>query len=125
MNQRQLKFRAWDIHQKKWVDEALYGAYGFSLEIDGTQITIDVGDSIIQQFTGLLDKNGKEIYEGDIVASPQRDVIFEVRHGWTQDEDAYGWLFISKSRLGAMSIDKAHQKIEVIGNLFENPELLK
>lgn len=75
----------------------------------------------IMQFTGLKDKNGKEIYEGDIIATKQRDVKFEVVMGWSDDYGTWGWCF--KSRGKQWAADKA-KGLEVIGNIYENPELL-
>lgn len=72
---------------------------------------------IISQFTGLLDKNGKEIYEGDIV----RDGVVEFKFG--------KWLIVNKRDDLKTKIlyDAIHDtdKQEIIGNIYENPELLE
>lgn len=76
---------------------------------------------VVRQYTGTKDKNGKEIYEGDIITfgSTAQEDLFEVV--WDEDDarfvlDSYGgrgcWLIDVKDR-------------EIIGNIFENPELLE
>lgn len=69
------------------------------------------------QFTGLKDKNGKEIYEGDLLKRPGFLSIFEVK--WQEESAAFlrqsmNWIY--------QSIDSG---LEIIGNIHENPELLK
>jgi uncharacterized phage protein (TIGR01671 family) len=83
----------------------------------------------LSRFTGLLDKNGKEIYEDDILKVTNHD--FEVNPN--DSDTGYGsveWLDI----IGGWYIDKIHNSlaginldyhIEVIGNVFQNPELLE
>lgn len=70
------------------------------------------------QFTGLFDKNKKEIYEGDIVHFKHDDGFFieEITApvNWYQDCYGTGWGRLTQ-----------HEDIEVIGNVYENPELLK
>lgn len=136
MNNRTIKFRMWTTKTKKmfWphqkfgltADEQSFflGQY-FTKNYYGDHSNYNE-DIIIQQFTGLLDKNGKEIYEGDIVKrtintgcfygmSPVYDEFKEVKfnpyegYGLKNPETdvPYGWLW------------------EVVGNVFENPELLK
>lgn len=80
---------------------------------------------IRRQFTGLLDKNGKEIYEGDIVE--HNDEMYAVEYG-IQGVDAFegvGWnLWSFKDGIEATG-ERLTSEIEVIGNIYENPKLLK
>lgn len=73
----------------------------------------------LMQFTGLKDKNGKEIYEGDIV----RDFIGSHKEVvWREDMAS----FVIRQKIGAsMQINFDDEPLEIIGNIYENPELLK
>lgn len=67
----------------------------------------------LMQYTGLKDKNGTPIFEGDIVKTPSGECEVEFDYGKFEPIDAsgeYGWL---------------HSQLEIIGNIYENPELLK
>jgi hypothetical protein len=70
-------------------------------------VLIGTGVAIPMQFTGLLDKNGKEIYEGDVVKGPQSSLKAVV---WLQEYAAFSIQY--------------RRSLEVIGNIYENPELL-
>jgi YopX protein len=108
---RTIKFRAWDN-----VD---YMSNPFTLQdIQEGKIQF-TSDCKVMQFTGLLDKNGKEIYEGDLISYDTNDLcIVEyvdcgfMRHvvRWDLRHQYYPF--------------RSHHKYIVIGNLFENPELL-
>lgn len=75
-------------------------------------------DFELMQYTGLKDKNGKEIYEGDIIAFPTYKTVIE----WSDKHAAYKpWCEYME---GHDNIEEG-EPIEVIGNIYENPELLK
>lgn len=79
----------------------------------------------VGQFTGLLDKNGKEIYEGDIIS--------ERLKGHRKYQDAYQVMFVDYQWWGkngygnctSLSLFEEFHDIKVIGNIHENPELMK
>lgn len=105
---REIKFRAWDKKDKLWVA-------GFNIPQSG--INTEWGDKVLMQFTGLKDKNGKEIYEGDIVKL-KYGPPYEVKYS---QKDAMFILTTTNSvGLGMDLVDK-----EIIGNVWENSDLLK
>lgn len=83
----------------------------------------EVNPTTVGQFTGLLDKNGKEIYEGDIVKDIN-DELQQVRwfcSGWglqrLTDGERWGWCVVP-------GYDKEREFVEIVGNIYDNPELL-
>jgi len=83
---------------------------------------IEVVPKTVGQFTGLTDNNGIKIYEGDILATEKRDVMFIII--W--DRFSCGFKFKDNFDGCLLNIDlKALRKIEVIGNVHDNPELLE
>lgn len=138
---RDIKFRVWWEKSKSW------HPYPRQLAIrttDGALVTA-VSDKLLsevskefvyQQYTGLHDKNGKEIYEGDIVLMFQPNIpewrmnedrkIMEVR--W--DEEYANWYLqrIDKedpSNPGGRWSLHLVKDMELIGNIYENPEFIK
>jgi uncharacterized phage protein (TIGR01671 family) len=135
---REIKFRVWCNTTKHFTDIPFYSCSGGQLlwHHTGNQITIsniDDGDYVIQQYTGLKDKNGKEIYEGDIVNFTKRGMSHgpeaeNVKNAevWYSSEDCafvfgkyksvdYTWWY---------SMVDVLYDFEVVGNIFENKELL-
>ena len=116
---REIKFRAWDKHKDEFhnwdkVSEDKFYRYTNNLRY------------VLQQYTGLKDKNGKEIYEGDILENiPNRDVQFIVGFGENGENNNFGFNLISIKLNNVYSFDTSIKKMEVIGNIYENPELLE
>lgn len=115
---REIKFRWWNNQHYLYADlDTLY----FLFKV-GFSPTINTGKSL-QQYTGLKDKNGKEIYEGDILRYP--NFGFDPSNG---DCPYRIGLIEFKENMYTLSGDYIAEfemgDIEIIGNIYENPELL-
>ena len=115
---REIKFRAWDIDKQKYIT-------CFDMSNEGCVWTQepccspDYPDAIIEQYTGLKDKNGKEIYEGDIVQIDDH-ILGDFKIVW----HGLGWKIKRAVGYETLSVHKS-QDCTVIGNIHENPELLE
>ena len=113
---REIKFRIW------WPEEKT-----FSSPFDLRQLILDSDgysdfdeDCILDQFTGLTDKNGREIYEGDILQIPLPIITWKIPENGIVEVKWMGAGFYPLSS-DLSCIDGG----EVIGNIHQNPELLK
>jgi len=129
--EREIKFRGKRIDTGEWVEgdfiHGVGGKYGRSFilplthiypkgcnELDGWEVDPET----VIQFTGLKDKNDKEIYEEDIVKCD--DIIVAVT--W---KDAAFHVITNESQGSSVFVQDRAKRFEVIGNIYENPELLK
>jgi hypothetical protein len=109
-----IQFRAWDEKQK-------YMAYQGDPDLETLQSFIHhFGDKELMRYTGLKDKNGKKIYESDITNNGI------IRFGQINEVNSIGFYLESHfSRNVFGELFRFTTPFEVIGNIRENPELLK
>lgn len=117
--QREIKFRYWNGGAMVYEDMPLPDPTW----ILHNKMYSPYGENILMQYTGLKDKNGKEIYEGDIVK--YENEISEVV--WGDYDFCFGWYFFTKNQYlwETNGLSNPWDETEVIGNIYKNPELLK
>ena len=118
---REVKFRAWDGKSLHYVGD-----------VWESQAEILANFKTIEQFTGLLDKNGVEIYEGDVLSINGHSVVTE----WREKNACFTFATYGESDKQCsdiwFAIEECQEKVglpihylwEVIGNIHENPELI-
>lgn len=115
---REIKLRAWDEELERMfysTTEQFDDSLSFRFK------HFEVDDPVYMQYTGLRDKKGREIYEGDIV-----------KVAWRCDSDIgtvkyirNGFLVSDMKRHAPSPLGKISETYEIIGNIYENPELLE
>lgn len=130
---REISYRAWLKDEKKLVEvkSIHFGTkkimYGYS---EGSHcygnVTCKFDDCELMQYTGFTDKNGKPIFDGDIVGCFGNTQIFEIK--WC---DVRGGYFLDNIRMSGVGecrpecLGNLTDTLEVIGNIYDNPELLE
>lgn len=128
---RDIRVRAWDKNRKCWLTAEelnLYGQ-GISIEIEAKRAGV-----VLMQYVGIRDKNGKDVCEGDIVR------IANYKNEWKRGEPMFDWRVFaiewnqyvwafnnSVIYMPLSTYDKetlGQYDIEILGNVYENPELL-
>lgn len=118
---KEIKFRAWD-GEDMYIPEIQENEQGENINDWFTSFR----NVTLMQYTGLTDKNGKEIYEGDVVEYLERGMkncvgigqVFWDKDGWSVE----GFYDGSQDEPGRAFSENA--QLEIIGNIWENPELL-
>lgn len=115
---REIKFRAWTEPENKMINwNSLLRMNLYNIFVIPEQCGV-----ILMQYTGLKDKNGKEIYEGDIIQTEELTAVIEYSEIYAEYITTNtNQIQYEDEPLG----DLRGEEIEVIGNIYENPDLLE
>lgn len=117
---RHINFRAWEPKDKAWLDKFLLSNDGYVITPNGDNVTL-------QQSAGLGDCEGKEVFEGDIVKDRYGEiaVVAFYTNQYDGPEGGYGCTLSFVLDYGNKSLGSITKTEKVLGNIFENPDLLK
>lgn len=129
---RKLKFRVWDLHGKKFYSDKEYHEH-YVMSLDGKFTDLQTGaggnEVVVQQYIGLKDKEGRNIYEGDIISFNDDLYNQEPSLGPAEVIFTADLTLVDAPSFGLWYKNEFHKnmlgEITVIGNIFESPELMK
>jgi len=141
---RELKFRAWDKTYKVMTNDFNITSEGDFFNRNYPDGTPRTDEADIMQYTGLKDKNGKEIYEGDLVTYGDLPGVVEFSEhldpkifGWMtrsthttvgikyKDGTTKEWITDKIGGIGPLGRNCYNELPEIVGNIYENPELMR
>lgn len=132
---REIKFRVWDHNLKEYIEDSNADpmiswdgkVYCYERQKEGGDVLVsNIRNITVQQYTGMVDKDGKEIYEGDLLRMITEGMVYEVVYN---SEYTAFTCRVHNYHLRADASDALCDLWcvdckEVIGNIFENPELI-
>lgn len=121
-----IKFRGQRLDNKKWeygdlMHDNCGGCYVFPIDAEGLYREYEVAPDTVGQFTTLRDKNGKEIYAGDILRAGEEKTLLEVR--FVRGVFAFLWNGDLDDEFPCNA--PTQEWAEVVGNIHDNPEMIK
>ena len=127
---REILFKAKRKDNGKWVEgDAIHEPIGMSIrhEKNGMSVRVPVDPDTLCQYTGLTDKNGKRIWENDICDRKEKypEIVTYNKGDWQLD---YSYVFGKEMHTDACNLGFyvcERDCVEVIGNIFDNPDLLE
>lgn len=138
IGKREIEFRFWSNENMQFVDTPILNRKGsiFQLGSEGKGkdplkdycLMLSPWSKLVKmQYTGLLDNAGKKIFEGDIINGETKSVVMIGRYKCKiSGEDGFGVYIIAEGKkIGSEALLQDEKNIDVIGNIFENPELLE
>lgn len=125
------KFRAWDVHEKKMFTNVQLIVWNGNVYANGnSELNVDnlkgwsIDEKYLMQSTGLFDEYGKEIFDGDILHTPDNELA---KVFW--NDDLAGWFVDFLYEIAELSevadIQSNRSICAIVGNIYENPELME